>query len=61
MSAATVEPPTYLHRTDQTTGLTQSICVRCFATVARAKNPQVLALVESQHDCPIPQPRAHAA
>jgi hypothetical protein len=54
-------PPDYLHRIDQATGLIQSICARCFETVARAKRPAVLNLVESQHDCPAKQARAQAA
>ncbi len=55
------DSPDYLHRTDHATGLIQSICARCFATVARAKQPAVLNLVESQHDCPAKDAPAQAA
>ncbi len=51
----------FLRRTDHVTGLTQSICSSCYATIARAKKDRVLDLVEWQHDCPTRRPMARIA
>ncbi len=51
----------FLRRTDHLTGITQSICSSCYATVARAKQDRVLDLVEWQHDCPTRRPLARIA
>jgi|NGEPerStandDraft_6_1074524.scaffolds.fasta_scaffold38585_3 hypothetical protein len=51
----------FLRRTDHVTGLTQSICSSCYATIARARQDRVLDMVEWQHDCPTRRPLARIA